>query len=172
LISKAIFFDRDGVVNERIIDGYVRAWNEFHFLPDVGKTLRDAKGLGYLCIIVSNQRGVGLGLMTERDLEEIHQQMQNELLKEYGVAFDDIITCTDVSNDSIRRKPSPAMLLEAQIKYDFDMSRSWMIGDTASDIKAGESAGTKTAFLLNEHDEPSENATVCIPSLKEILTYL
>ena len=170
--SKAIFFDRDGVINERILGGYVRSWDEFHFLPDVGETLKEIKDRGYLAIVITNQRGVGLGLMTENDLSNIHNRMQSELQKTYGVQFDDIIFCTDAANESGRRKPSPAMLLEAQAKYDIDMSMSWMIGDTASDIHAGITAGTKTAFLLNEHDKLPAETTISIASLKEIVANL
>ncbi len=170
--SKAIFFDRDGVINERILEGYVRSWDEFHFLPDVGETLKEIKDRGYIAIIITNQRGVGLGLMTEIDLADIHKKMQSQLQEKYGVQFDDIISCTDTGNESGRRKPSPAMLLEAQTKYDIDMGLSWMIGDTASDIQAGKNAGTKTAFLLNEHDSPPPDATISIASLKEIIVYL
>jgi D-glycero-D-manno-heptose 1,7-bisphosphate phosphatase len=172
LKSKAIFFDRDGVVNERILGGYIRSWDEFRFLPDVAETLKVIKDRGYLAIIITNQRGVGLGLMTESDLQDIHKKMQQELLDRSGAEFDDIISCKDANNESGRRKPSPAMLLEAHVKYNINMEASWMIGDTASDIEAGASAGTKTAFLVNEHDTPPENATICIASLKDIATYL
>jgi D-glycero-D-manno-heptose 1,7-bisphosphate phosphatase len=172
LKSKAIFFDRDGVINERILGGYVRSWDGFHFLPDVGETLKEIKDRGYIAIVISNQRGVGLGLMSEKDLVEIHDRMQKELVEKYGVEFDDIIVCTDAASDSSRRKPSPAMLLEAQKKYDIEMPMSWMIGDTPSDIEAGIRAGTKTAFLLNTHDSLPDNATVGIASLKEMITYL
>ena len=170
--SKAIFFDRDGVVNERILGGYIRSWDEFRFLPDVADTLKEVKDRGYIAIIITNQRGVGLGLMTESDLQDIHKQMQKELLDRSGVEFDDIISCTDANDESGRRKPSPAMLLEAQVKYNIDMEASWMIGDTASDIEAGSRAGTKTAFLLNEHGSPPENVTISIASLKEITLFL
>ena len=170
--SKAFFFDRDGVINERILGGYVRSWKEFIFLPDVGKTLKEIKDRGYITIIITNQRGVGLGLMAESDLANIHTQMQSELQEKYGVQFDDIISCTDAGNESDRRKPSPAMLLEAQVKYNIDMGMSWMIGDTASDIQAGNRAGTKTAFLLNQHDMPPAETTISIASLKEIVAYL
>jgi len=170
--SKAIFFDRDGVINERILGGYIRSWDEFRFLPDVSETLKEVKDRGYIAIIITNQRGVGLGLMTDTDLQELHKKMQQELLDRDGVKFDDIIICPDANNESGRRKPSPAMLFEAQSKYNIDMSASWMIGDTASDIEAGARAGAKTAFLLNEHDSPPENATICIASLKDIMTYL
>ena len=170
--SKAIFFDRDGVINERILGGYVRSWDEFHFLPDVGETLKEIKDRGYIAIIITNQRGVGLEIMTEQDLSDIHNRMQSELLEKNGVRFDDILSCTDAGNESGRRKPSPAMLFEAQAKYDIDMEMSWMIGDTASDIQAGISAGTKTAFLLNEHDAAPAEATISIASLNEIVSNL
>src|SRR5438105_14011176 len=111
---RAVFFDRDGVVNERILGGYVTSWDKFHFLPGVGETVREARTRGYLCIIVSNQRGVGLGIFSEHDLEDIHTKMQYELETTYGAEFDEIIVCTDASDDSLRRKPSPAMLLEAK----------------------------------------------------------
>ena len=170
--SKAIFFDRDGVINERILGGYVRSWDEFHFLPDVGDTLKEIKDRGYIAIIITNQRGVGLGLMKENDLADIHSKMQSELQEKYGVQFDDIIFCTDAENESGRRKPSPTMLLEAQKKYDIDLGSSWMIGDTVSDIEAGISAGTKTVFLLNEQEKSPEDVTISIASLKEIVAYL
>ncbi len=170
--SKAIFFDRDGVINKRNLDGYIQSWEEFVFLPDVGETLKEVKNSDYLAIIITNQRGVGLGLMTESDLAEIHKQMQGELQKRNGVQFDDIFFCTDANNESGRRKPSPAMLLEAQEKYNIDIAMSWMIGDTTSDIEAGKRAGTKTAFLLNEHDAPPKDATISIASLQEIVEYI
>ncbi len=169
---KAIFFDRDGIINERILDGYIRTWDEFHFLLGVGDVLKKIKDRGYLAIIITNQRGVGLGLMTESDLEDIHDKMQKALMRYTNMKFDDIIVCTDANNESGRRKPSPAMLMEAQTKYDIDMSQSWMIGDTASDITAGERAGVKTAFLLNKHDAIPENATINIATLKDILLYI
>ena len=170
--TKAIFFDRDGVINERILGGYIRRWDEFHFMPGVGETLKQTKDRGYLAIIITNQRGVGLGLMMQSDLDAIHERMQSELQHGHGVQFDDIISCTDSQNESGRRKPSPAMLLEAQKKYDIDMSVSWMIGDTPSDIEAGNAAGVKTAFLLNAHDEPPPEATISIALLEEFVTYL
>ena len=152
--------------------GYVRSWDEFHFLPDVGETLKEIKDRGYIAIVITNQRGVGLGLMTESDLADIHKRMQSQLKEKYGVQFDDIISCIDAGNESGRRKPSPAMLLEAQVKYNIDMAMGWMIGDSPSDIQAGIRAGTKTAFLLNGHDSPPPDATISIASLKEIITYL
>ena len=171
-MNKAIFFDRDGVVNTRIFGGYVTRWNEFSFMPNIGETLVAIKAKGYLAIIITNQRGVGLGLMTQADLDEVHKMMQDELQAKYGVTFDDIISCTDATNDSLRRKPSPTMILEAQEKWDINVSESWFIGDTASDIAAGNRAGTKTAFLLNDHENPPKDATILLENVFDIAKHL
>src|SRR5437868_4837739 len=75
-LQKAIFFDRDGVINARILGGYVRHWNEFELLPGVVETLREIKRRGYLAIIITNQRGVGMGIMSEADLQAVHEELQ------------------------------------------------------------------------------------------------
>jgi D-glycero-D-manno-heptose 1,7-bisphosphate phosphatase len=171
-MKKAVFFDRDGVVNRRIVGGYVTKWDEFELLPDIGQLLRDLKRLGYLAIIITNQRGVGLGRMTEADLLSIHETLQQQLEDEYGVRFDDIISCTDATDDSLRRKPSPEMFKEAAKKFDIDLSKSWMIGDSHTDIEAGNRAGTKTAFLINAHEPAPTNATILIKSVHDIIAHL
>ena len=172
LNSRAIFFDRDGVINTRIKGGYVRHWSEFTLLPDVAEVLREVKQKGYKAIVVTNQRGVGMGMMSEADLQTIHNELQNTLLQTAGVQFDDILFCTDVDDSSARRKPSPAMLLEAAEKWKLDLANSWMIGDSLSDIEAGRRAGTKTAYLVTIHSEEIPKATKIIHSLREILEYL
>ncbi len=171
-MEKAVFFDRDGIINKRILGGYVRSWSEFVWMNDVAQTLRAVKDLGYLAIIITNQRGVGLGLMSEADLTAIHAAMQQELKASSGVAFDDIISCTDASNDSPRRKPSPEMIFEAAVKWNIDLSQSWFVGDSPSDIEAGSRAGTKTAFLLNEFEEAPSTTTVVIETLPDLLKHL
>jgi D,D-heptose 1,7-bisphosphate phosphatase len=168
----AIFFDRDGVINARILGGYVRHWNEFELLPGVIETLREIKKRGYLAIIITNQRGVGMGLMSEADLNHVHEELQREMEREAGVRFDDIFYCTDADKSSARRKPSPAMLLEAAEKWNIDLANSWMIGDSMSDIEAGTRAGTKTAYLVNPHSEEIPKATKIIHRLEEILHFL
>src|SRR5271168_4557668 len=98
--SRAIFFDRDGVINARILGGYVRHWNEFELLSGVIETLREVKRRGYLTIIITNQRGVGMGIMSEAALHAIHEEMQRAMEREAGVRFDDIIFCTDADKSS------------------------------------------------------------------------
>lgn len=171
-LVKCVFFDRDGVVNQRTLGGYICVWNDFHFLPGIGEALRGVKDLGYLAVVVTNQRGVGKGLMSPSDLDAIHERMQAELLSQFGVQFDWINSCTDAADETGRRKPSPAMLFEARDKFGIEMSRSWMIGDTASDIQAGRRAGVKTAFLKNEHEAVPADVDVVLESVTGILSHL
>jgi D-glycero-D-manno-heptose 1,7-bisphosphate phosphatase len=171
-MNKAVFFDRDGVVNKRILGGYVTKWEEFELLPKVAETLADIKRRGYLAIIITNQRGVGIGRMTEANLDLVHEKLQQLLSEQYGVQFDDIISCTDATDDSPRRKPSPEMFYEAAKKFDIDLSQSWMIGDSHTDIEAGNKAGTKTAFLINDHEQVPANATITIKNVHEITAHL
>ena len=168
----AIFFDRDGVINARILGGYVKHWNEFELQPGVVETLREVKRRGYLAIIITNQRGVGLGIMSEAELRHVHEELQSEMEQLAGVRFDDIISCTDSDSSSPRRKPSPAMLFEARDKWNIDLNNSWMIGDSMSDIEAGQRAGTKTAYLVTQHSEEIPKATIILHALQDILTRL
>lgn len=156
---KACFFDRDGIVNTRIMCGYVTGVDEFEFLPDFFDVFRRIKDAGYLAILVTNQQGVGKGIMTEDDLASIHSYMQQELQRNTGYAFDDIYACTalaSVANSC--RKPSPAMLLEAIQTWSIDPTRSWMIGDTLTDAQAAQSAGV-SAILIGNFAHPSELPT-------------
>jgi D-glycero-D-manno-heptose 1,7-bisphosphate phosphatase len=170
--ARAIFFDRDGVINARILGGYVRHWNEFELLPDVMEVLREIKKRGYLAIIVTNQRGVGMGIMSEADLHAVHNELQKAVQEKAEVTFDDIVYCIDIDDTLGRRKPSPAMLLEAAEKWNIDLANSWMIGDSMSDIEAGQRAGTKTAYLVTQHSEEIPKATKILHHLSEILHYV
>jgi D-glycero-D-manno-heptose 1,7-bisphosphate phosphatase len=146
--KRAWFFDRDGVVNRRIIGGYVRTPQEFELLDGVGESLRLVKDAGYVAIIITNQQGVGKGIMTDNDLQAVHTFMQEQLLELYGVQFDDIMACTDLaSKPNNCRKPDPSMLLESAKKWNINVQQSWMIGDSISDCEAGRRAGTHTVLL-------------------------
>ena len=113
-----------------------------------------------------------MGIMSEQQLHAVHEELQREMEREAGIRFDDIFFCTDADKSSTRRKPSPAMLLEAAEKWNIDLANSWMIGDSMSDIEAGTRAGTKTAFLVTQHSEEIPTATKIIHRLEEILQFL
>lgn len=177
LHRKTFFFDRDGIVNERIIGGYVTSKEDFVFIPEIFSLFRIVKDAGFLAILVTNQQGIGKGLMSEGDLTEIHAMMQMRLRSETGSAFDDIYVAgeRDVSlqsgccKDSMaerRRKPSPAMLLEADEHWGIDFAASWMLGDSRSDAQAGRAAGART-ILVGDYAE--DEADIVVPSLGALL---
>lgn len=150
--TKAFFFDRDGIVNQRIMCGYVTTPDEFIFFDDFFTLFRAVKQAGFLAILITNQQGIGKGLMTDDDLRQIHRMMQAELIARSGSGFDDIYYCGELSSSSTsRRKPSPAMLLEAIEKHDIDPAPSWLIGDSVSDTTAGKRAGVRTILIGAEH---------------------
>ena len=140
-MNRAVFLDRDGVINQKLENDYVKSWDEFCFLPGVFEAIRIIKEKGYLVIVVTNQRGIAKGLMTEKDLEEIHRRMIEEL-KKHGACIDDIFYCPhDISDNCNCRKPKPGLLIQAQRKWDIDFTQSYIIGDSNSDIEAGQQVG-------------------------------
>ena len=148
--NKAIFFDRDGIVNYRIVDIYIDSFKCFKFIPDFLYFFKEIKKSGWLSILTTNQKGVGKGLMTIIQLEEVHKQMQNELKNKTGFCFDDISYCIELpSSNSYRLKPNPGMVIEAIEKWDIEAASSWMIGDRASDVIAGKRGGLNTILIGN-----------------------
>jgi len=141
--NKAVFLDRDGVINKKLENDYVKNWNEFHFLPGVIEAIKTINEKGYLVIVVTNQRGIGRGLMTEQDLKDIHQRMLQEIQKG-GARIDDIFYCPhDMKDNCNCRKPKPGMLVQAKKKWDIDYAKSYIIGDSETDIEAGQQVGCK-----------------------------
>ena len=140
-MNKAVFLDRDGLINRKLENDYVKSWDEFQFLPGVIEAIKAINGKGYLVIVVTNQRGIAKGLMAEKDLKEIHRIMLKEL-KKHGARIDDIFYCPhDISDNCNCRKPKPGMLIQAQKKWDIDLARSFIVGDSSSDIEAGQWVG-------------------------------
>ncbi|HRS01985.1 MAG TPA: HAD family hydrolase [Bacteroidota bacterium] len=151
--NKAFFLDRDGIINERLIGDYVKSAEEFKFIEDFFNLLKKIKESNYLAILISNQQGIGKGLMTLNDLEKIHNYMQNELEKKTNYKLDDIFICTSLASENdYRRKPNPGMILEAIEKYDIDPNLSFMVGDSLSDVEAGKRAGVKTIFIGDDYN--------------------
>jgi len=137
--TPAFIFDRDGTVNQSPGPGYVLTWEDFHLLPGVEMMLAAVKARGWKSILVTSQQGVGKGHMSAATLEDIHRRMQACLGPE--AAFDGIYTCTGLDGRDPRRKPSPAMILEAAGDHDLDLAASWNIGDSERDLAMGRAAG-------------------------------
>jgi len=146
--KKAVFFDRDGVINFRVFKQYITCPGEFSFIDDFFALFDYLKDKDCLLIIITNQQGIGKGIMTEEELTQLHGWMQKEIYQKTGRQFDDIIYCTDLAAaNSPRRKPEPGMLLEAAEKWNIDLASSWMIGDRRSDVVAGKRAGCSTILV-------------------------
>lgn len=143
--SWSLFLDRDGVINERIVDGYVRNPAEFVILPDVREAMAHLRRRFGRIFLVTNQQGIGKGLMGVRDLEQVHGYMEAEL----EFPFDRIYFCPELAAaNSPFRKPEIGMALQAQRDFpDVDFSRSVMVGDSVSDMLFGEKAGMYTVFI-------------------------
>ena len=142
-LRPAVFFDRDGVVNEPGAHYYVTRREDFHFNPGIFGALKAARDTGHALVLVTSQRGVGRGLMTEEALEDIHRMMQERLLEE-GCAFEAIFAYTGASADGLGAKPDPHFIHMAAEQLGLDLGASWMVGDADRDIEMGRRAGLRT----------------------------
>jgi len=161
-MSRAVFLDRDGVINRKAPEGqYVTRWEDMELLPRVAEAIARINGAGFLVIVVSNQRCVAKGLITEAGLRSLHERMRAELAAA-GARIDDIYFCPhELQEGCDCRKPAPGMLLAAARAHGVDLTRSWMVGDSNLDVAAGKNAGCRTAFIgehATDHDPGADLA--------------
>ena len=143
-----LFLDRDGVVNVWLPGDYVKNWQEFRFNPGFLDFIGRYSALFNHIFIVTNQRGVGKGVMTMQQLEDIHSRMLKEIA-DAGGRIDRIYVCTSVDETDPMRKPNTGMAWQAMKEYpDISMERSIMIGDQPSDRRFADNCGMD--FLLWE----------------------
>jgi D-glycero-alpha-D-manno-heptose 1-phosphate guanylyltransferase len=163
-----LFLDRDGVINDERLGEYVLHWSGFHFSEGVLQAFEIlGKKFGRI-IVVTNQRGVGKGLMTEADMHHIHQEMQREV-KGKGAHIDAIYYCTERDNACFYRKPNPGMAVQAFRDFpDIKPARSIMVGNKPSDMQFGRAAGMYTVFVTttNPHEPfPHPDVDLRFPNL-------
>lgn len=145
--SPAIFLDRDGVINERILGGYVTRWSAFKFSPGIQRAMADLSSLAPPLIVVSNQAGVGKGLMTPAELAEITRQFVTEL-RNYGARVDAVYYCTHKPEEHCScRKPAPGLLLQAAQDWRIDLQSSILIGDSPTDLRAAKATRCRTILF-------------------------
>ena len=158
--KKCIFFDRDGVVNQSPGPGYVERWSDFYLLPAFVESLRVVADFGYVAVIITNQRGVARGIMGMDSVDEIHTNLRAVLKNEYDLELLDIFCCPHDNNECDCRKPQPGMLMQAAERHEIDLSSSWMIGDSRTDIEAGDAAGCRTIYVGDKEGPSGEDIRV------------
>lgn len=159
----ALFLDRDGVIN--INKGYVHKKEDCEFIEGVFNLVKRANQLDYKVIVITNQAGIARGYYTEDTFLSFSQWMKNEFENHHAL-IDDIYFCPHHPENGINeyhincdcRKPAPGMLNQAKAQYNIDMSRSIMVGDSVSDMKAAESANIGYRYLFNW--APDEKVTI------------
>ena len=161
-LFKAIFLDRDGVINKE--KKYVHKIKDFEFIPGVFEALRKFTNLGYKLIIITNQAGIGKGFYKEEDLNHLHEYMLS-ILKLKQIKIHGIYFCPHHEEAKLNkykkncncRKPKPGMILKAASEHSIDLNQSIMIGDKISDYYAGINSGIQISILLRSgHKLPTK----------------
>jgi D,D-heptose 1,7-bisphosphate phosphatase len=155
-MNKAVFLDRDGTIVED--SGYINSPHQLKFIPGAIEAIKKLNEAGYKVVVITNQSGVARGLITEDMLQTIDKTMHKWILSG-GAHLDGLYYCPHHSEhghypykqECECRKPHPGLIKKAQKDLDIDLSQSYMIGDHATDIEAGQRAGVKTIFILSGH---------------------
>lgn len=142
-----LFLDRDGVINPEKHGDYIRHVDEFQFYEGVKENFHVLNKQFGKVLVVTNQRGIGKGLMTIDDLHDIHSYM-NEELRKYDAHIDSFYFAPELENDSPNRKPNTGMGLQAKEQYPhIDFKKSIMVGNNLSDMEFGKKLGMKTVYV-------------------------
>jgi len=163
-----LFLDRDGVINKKLDNDYVKTIEEFEFIEGSEKAIATMNQLFGRTVVVTNQQGIGKGLMTKDDLKKVHQYMQEQLVP-FGGKLDQIYYCPELAeSNSICRKPNTGMAEEARRDFpEIDFKKSVMVGDSLSDMQMGKRVGMITVFVTPEKVKMKE-ADLQVASLKEL----
>ncbi|WP_342566656.1 HAD family hydrolase [Psychrobacillus sp. FSL K6-4046] len=148
-MKKAVFLDRDGVINEVLTNRvkFVNKPRDLYFLPRVPEAIKKLNAVFDYIFVVTNQGGVGLGYTKEKQLIQIHEHMA-EALKKKGAVIHEVVYCPHKPKEGCScRKPNSKLIEDLAKKYDINLTFSYMVGDTDTDIIAGKKAGTKCVFL-------------------------
>jgi D-glycero-D-manno-heptose 1,7-bisphosphate phosphatase len=153
-----LFLDRDGVINTRILGGYVHKWDQFEFIPGALEALKILAERFSRIVVVSNQQGIGKGLMTEEELAGIHSRMTAEITRAGG-RIDRIYHSPHLEEErSVKRKPNVGMALMARKDLaGINFRKSIMVGDSISDMVFGKRLKMVTVFLSDDQDQVRKN---------------
>lgn len=172
-MKKAIFLDRDGVIN--IDKNYVYKISDFEFIPEIFDLLKYFQDLDYLLFIITNQSGIGREYYTKEDFSKLNTWMIDEFRKE-NIVISQVEFCPHHPDENCMcRKPKIGMIENILKNYDIDLSISWLIGDRLSDIECARNAKIKNSIRINKHvmgiKYISKNRVECnnIKNIKEII---
>lgn len=151
----AVFIDRDGTLN--VEKNYLHKWQDWEWIPGAVESIRRLNASGYLVIVTSNQAGIARGMYREADVQSLHEQVDADLQRA-GARIDAYYFCPHHPEhgeirDCACRKPEPGMLLQAASEFDIDLTRSFIVGDKASDVEAGLNAGVTPILVLTGYGE-------------------
>ena len=165
---KAIFLDRDGVINKE--KNYLYKKEDFEFIKGVFKACRHFQEVGYQLIIVTNQSGIARGYYKKEDFYKLTEWLL-EQFNNNDINILDVLFCPHGPESNCDcRKPKPGMFLQASYQYDINMEKSWMIGDKEVDVEAANAAGIQNTILVKSGhiiDEKNSNAKFILDSIKQ-----
>lgn len=168
-MKRALFLDRDGVINVEL--NYLYKIKDFKFLDGIFELCRHYQQLGYIIIVVTNQSGIARGYYSESDFKKLTLWMKTEFAKE-GIKITKVYYCphhSEISGKCNCRKPEPGMILEAQKEFDIDLNNSILVGDKERDIEAAINSGIKESYLFDETiSHKTSKATRIVSKLKDI----
>ena len=178
-VSKIVFIDRDGVINEDPIGDYVKRWEDFRFIPGVLESLKRLVQAGFGIVIISNQAGIGDGEYSEEALNDITDKMMREL-KKNRIPIKGIYYCLHGKEANCDcRKPKTGLFKQAAHDISFRPADTYFIGDKQSDIQAGKNFGLRTVFVLTGHGtvdqhklKPGNQPEIIVSSLREAVAYV
>lgn len=152
-LKKAVFLDRDGVLNNEESNYYIFKTEDFFLNKGIGFALQKLREKGYIFIVITNQGGISMNLYSTQDVERVHNKLR-KLLAEFKVNLAEIYYCPHHSENEncLCRKPKIINIEKAIARFNIDRESSWFVGDRETDIEAGKRAGLKTIMV-----KPNEN---------------
>jgi D-glycero-D-manno-heptose 1,7-bisphosphate phosphatase len=152
-MNRAIFLDRDGVLNRLRPGDYVKSPAELEILPGVAESVEALRQAGFLVVLISNQQGVGKGLFSQEDLDAVTQVLRAK------VPLDAVYYCTHLASEGCPcRKPRPGLIRMAVLEHRIELSRSVMLGDSFSDLQAARVAGIGLFVRVGDGGHPWPDA--------------
>lgn len=168
--SWTLFLDRDGVINKKLPGDYVKSWDEFEFIEGVPDAVATLTGLFGKIFVATNQQGIGKGIMTELELDKVHDRMMEEIRYAGGKIDKIYYSPYREEEKSVFRKPNVGMARKAKIDFpEIEMNKSIMVGDSMSDLEFGKNSGMVTVLISDDKELPDDVASLAdfiLPNLR------